>query len=467
MRCWSPPARRSPTPSSSWCPARSRPPSTPTGSPPRWPAASPASCSSTTWTPACAVVDAYAAEHLEIQTRDARDGRAAGAQRRRDLRRRRGRRSRSATTRRVQPRAAHRRLRAALQRPVGAVLPARHPRGRVRRAGAGRRRRGTSTPWPRAEDLPAHAAAVADPAAREPRSTSSRCGRSCGAARPTAPRSCRPTHRLNTNENPHPLPDGAARRPRRGARARGAGAQPLPRPGRPRAARRPGRLPVPDVGRAAVTPGAGVGGQRVQRGAAADPAGLRRGRADGAGLHAVVLDAPDHHRPAPAPPGSTGTGGRTSPSTPAAAVAQVRELRPDVVFVTSPNNPTGTAVALETIAALYDATDGVVVVDEAYAEFARAGTPSALTLLRRPAAAGRQPHDEQGVRHGRAAAGLPRRRPGRGRRAAAGPAALPPELAHPGRRADGAGAHRRAAGHGRRGQGASATGSSPRCRAWG
>jgi histidinol-phosphate aminotransferase len=64
-----------------------------------------------------------------------------------------------------------------------------------------------------------------------------------------------------------------------------------------------------------------------------------------------------------------------------AAAAQVRELRPDVVFVTSPNNPTGTAVALETITAIHDATEGVVVVDEAYAEFARAGTPSALTLL--------------------------------------------------------------------------------------
>jgi histidinol-phosphate aminotransferase len=65
----------------------------------------------------------------------------------------------------------------------------------------------------------------------------------------------------------------------------------------------------------------------------------------------------------------------------AAAAAQVREVRPDVVFVTSPNNPTGTAVALETIDEIYVATDGVVVVDEAYAEFARAGTPSALTLL--------------------------------------------------------------------------------------
>ncbi|CAA9245769.1 MAG: Histidinol-phosphate aminotransferase [uncultured Blastococcus sp.] len=73
-----------------------------------------------------------------------------------------------------------------------------------------------------------------------------------------------------------------------------------------------------------------------------------------------------------------------------AAAAQVREVRPDVVFVTSPNNPTGTAVDLDTIAGIYAATsysasggvgDGVVVVDEAYTEFARTGTRSALTLL--------------------------------------------------------------------------------------
>ena len=63
------------------------------------------------------------------------------------------------------------------------------------------------------------------------------------------------------------------------------------------------------------------------------------------------------------------------------AVAQLDEVRPDVVFVTSPNNPTGTAVDLDTIAAQYDATSGVLVVDEAYAEFARPGTPSALSLL--------------------------------------------------------------------------------------
>ena len=63
------------------------------------------------------------------------------------------------------------------------------------------------------------------------------------------------------------------------------------------------------------------------------------------------------------------------------AAEQVKQLRPDVTFVTSPNNPTGTSVPLNLIEEIYDATDGIVVVDEAYAEFAREGTPSALMLL--------------------------------------------------------------------------------------
>ncbi|MCF6469026.1 histidinol-phosphate transaminase [Nonomuraea sp. MG754425] len=66
---------------------------------------------------------------------------------------------------------------------------------------------------------------------------------------------------------------------------------------------------------------------------------------------------------------------------PGKAVAAIDEHRPDVVFVTSPNNPTGTALPLETIEAVAAAAPGIVVVDEAYAEFAREGTPSALTLL--------------------------------------------------------------------------------------
>jgi histidinol-phosphate aminotransferase len=63
------------------------------------------------------------------------------------------------------------------------------------------------------------------------------------------------------------------------------------------------------------------------------------------------------------------------------AVAAVAQHRPDVVIFCSPNNPTGTPLPLETIAAAYEATDGMVVVDEAYAEFAPATQPSALSLL--------------------------------------------------------------------------------------
>ncbi len=63
------------------------------------------------------------------------------------------------------------------------------------------------------------------------------------------------------------------------------------------------------------------------------------------------------------------------------ALAAVRQHRPDVVVITSPNNPTGTAVDLDVVSAVAAEAPGVVVVDEAYAEFARTGTPSALELL--------------------------------------------------------------------------------------
>lgn len=66
----------------------------------------------------------------------------------------------------------------------------------------------------------------------------------------------------------------------------------------------------------------------------------------------------------------------------ASAVAQVREHDPHLVFLCSPNNPTGTALGLDVVQAVHDAApQALVVVDEAYAEFARAGTPSALTKL--------------------------------------------------------------------------------------
>lgn len=66
--------------------------------------------------------------------------------------------------------------------------------------------------------------------------------------------------------------------------------------------------------------------------------------------------------------------------------AAVAEHAPSVVLLASPNNPTGTALPLRTVEAVLAATQDVpggcvVVVDEAYGEFRRAGTPSALELL--------------------------------------------------------------------------------------
>lgn len=73
----------------------------------------------------------------------------------------------------------------------------------------------------------------------------------------------------------------------------------------------------------------------------------------------------------------------------AAAPEQIKQAQPAVIFLTSPNNPTGTALTLAEIRSILDIArdvnvDGgpaLVVVDEAYAEFRRNGTPSAMELL--------------------------------------------------------------------------------------
>ncbi|MFI9510927.1 histidinol-phosphate transaminase [Nocardia sp. NPDC052566] len=61
------------------------------------------------------------------------------------------------------------------------------------------------------------------------------------------------------------------------------------------------------------------------------------------------------------------------------AVAAIAERRPDVVFVTSPNNPTGHSISRPDLARILDAAPGIVVVDEAYGEFS--AQPSALGLI--------------------------------------------------------------------------------------
>ena len=65
------------------------------------------------------------------------------------------------------------------------------------------------------------------------------------------------------------------------------------------------------------------------------------------------------------------------------ARALIEEVRPSVVLLPSPNNPTGTALDPASIGALCEAVGdtGILVVDEAYGEFRRAGVPSALESL--------------------------------------------------------------------------------------
>ncbi len=63
----------------------------------------------------------------------------------------------------------------------------------------------------------------------------------------------------------------------------------------------------------------------------------------------------------------------------ATAVRIIEERRPDVVFVTSPNNPTGHSIGLEDLKQILAAAPGIVIVDEAYAEFS--SVPSAVGLI--------------------------------------------------------------------------------------
>lgn len=68
---------------------------------------------------------------------------------------------------------------------------------------------------------------------------------------------------------------------------------------------------------------------------------------------------------------------------PAHALGLIAERQPSVVLLASPNNPTGTALPLDVIETICAAAPGIVIVDEAYAEFRRAETPTAVSLLPR------------------------------------------------------------------------------------
>jgi histidinol-phosphate aminotransferase len=69
--------------------------------------------------------------------------------------------------------------------------------------------------------------------------------------------------------------------------------------------------------------------------------------------------------------------------TPAAIRSAVEREAPDLVCLASPNNPTGIPVALAAVRAAHDAGDGLVVIDEAYAEFGGVGAAELLDELPR------------------------------------------------------------------------------------
>jgi histidinol-phosphate aminotransferase len=63
------------------------------------------------------------------------------------------------------------------------------------------------------------------------------------------------------------------------------------------------------------------------------------------------------------------------------AAAAVAEHDPDIICVANPNNPTGVPIDPAALRALHDGSRALVVLDEAYMEFAEAGGGAALALL--------------------------------------------------------------------------------------
>jgi histidinol-phosphate aminotransferase len=182
--------------------------------------------------------------------------------------------------------------------------------------------------------------------------------------------------RLNTNENPHPLPDEVADAVEKSLHGV---LRDLNRyPDREAVALREDLASYLGHGLSAANVWAAHGSNEIQQQllqAFAGPGRNAMGFEPSYSMHPIL---------------ATGTGTswldarRTNfELTLSQAKAQVRVFQPDVVFVCSPNNPTGTSVDLEVIEGIASEAPGMVIVDEAYAEFARPGTESAIALLPR------------------------------------------------------------------------------------
>ena len=282
---------------------------------------------------------------------------------------------------RLEPRAADRRDRAAHQRPVHLAVRPAGQRHRMRRSGAGRRRAADRRPgrrrgpgrarrsraYPRAPGKRARVMAAAPPPVRDDLKDLHPYG---------APQIDVPV-RLNTNENPYP-PSPALQRAVTDAVAQAAAT--LNRyPDRDAVELRKDLADYLGHGLTARHMWAANGSNEVIQQllqAFGGPGRRALGFEPGYSMHPLIA--------------------RVTCTTwidvdrdedfgldPERAARAIKDAQPSLVFLTSPNNPTGTAAPIEVIEAICDAAPGLVVIDEAYAEFAREGTPSALTLLPR------------------------------------------------------------------------------------
>jgi histidinol-phosphate aminotransferase len=60
------------------------------------------------------------------------------------------------------------------------------------------------------------------------------------------------------------------------------------------------------------------------------------------------------------------------------AISQIQRVKPTLTFITTPNNPTGASIAIDDIEKIAKSTPGLLVVDEAYAEFSDEKSAAAL-----------------------------------------------------------------------------------------
>lgn len=165
--------------------------------------------------------------------------------------------------------------------------------------------------------------------------------------------------RLHANENPHPPPPDVME-----ALAREIARAPL------------NRYPDPEARelREAIAAYAGVDADRIWVGTGSNEVLFNACLAYGGPGRTALLFEPTyrmHHRQAAA----AGTRVEIAWRGPGyaidvdAAVETIERLRPDIVFVCTPNNPTGTETPVADVRRIAEAARGLVVVDEAYYEF--------------------------------------------------------------------------------------------------